>query len=84
MPKGDAMPAGRQGTGPMGQGPMTGRGLGRGVVIGRGQGTGGGRKGLGPGGYCVCPACGIKPAHQAGMPCATIKCPKCGVRMVRA
>jgi uncharacterized protein len=83
MPRGDAMPAGRQGTGPLGQGPMTGRGLGRGVGMGRSQGSGRGRTGLGPGGNCVCPACGTKSTHQAGMPCATIKCSKCGIRMVR-
>ena len=72
MPRGD-------GTGPLGQGPYTGRGTG----TGRGQGTGGGRMGLGPGGNCICPTCGMKAGHQAGMPCATIKCPKCGIRMVR-
>jgi uncharacterized protein len=76
MPRGD-------GTGPLGQGPYTGRGLGSGAGSGRGQGAGGGRMGLGPGGDCVCPACGAKSTHQAGMPCATIKCPKCGAKMVR-
>ena len=63
MPRGD-------GTGPRGQGPRTGRGLG-GRGYGRGMGRGGGKGrmegcGLGPGGYCVCPFCGAP--HQAGTP----------------
>jgi hypothetical protein len=67
MPRGD-------GTGPMGQGPRMGRGMGRGA---------GNRQGAGPGGNCVCPACGEKVVHQAGTPCASMNCPKCGVRMAR-
>jgi uncharacterized protein len=77
MPRGD-------GTGPLGQGPMTGRGRGMAGQGGLGQGQAGNRAGLGPGGDCVCPACGTKSNHAAGMPCATIKCPKCGIKMVRA
>jgi len=64
----------RDGTGPFGQGPGTGRGMG----MGRGR-----RGGAGPGGFCICPACGIKVAHQAGVPCTSMTCPKCGSRMVR-
>jgi len=71
MPRGD-------GTGPLGQGSGTGRGMGR----GRGR-MSGGRLGVGPGGNCVCPSCGTKVAHQAGTPCASMNCPKCGIRMVR-
>ena len=67
MPRGD-------GTGPLGQGPGMGRGMGRGA---------GNRRGAGPGGNCVCPACGEKVVHQAGTPCSSMSCPKCGVRMVR-
>ena len=67
MPRGD-------GTGPMGQGSGMGRGMGRGM---------GNRLGAGPGGSCVCPACGEKVIHQAGTPCALMNCPKCGIRMVR-
>jgi len=63
------MPRG-DGTGPMGQGPRMGRGAGN-------------RQGAGPGGNCVCPACGEKVVHQAGTPCSSMSCPKCGVRMVR-
>lgn len=72
MPRGDE-------TGPLGQGPGTGRGLGRGT----GRGRMGGRA-AGPGGLCVCPACGEKIEHQAGIPCYEVKCPKCGTNMIRA
>ncbi len=76
MPRGD-------GTGPRGQGPGTGRGMGGG---GQGQGAGRGRGGgsaAGPGGYCVCPNCSEKMAHQVGVPCDDQKCPKCGAAMTR-
>jgi hypothetical protein len=43
----------------------------------------GGPKAAGPGGYCVCPACGKRVAHVAGQPCTERQCPKCGTRMVR-
>lgn len=74
MPRGD-------GTGPAGEGPGTGRGM-RG---GRGQG-GRGRMGgfaAGPSGNCVCPSCGHKAQHQAGVPCTDVKCPNCGSAMTR-
>ena len=78
MPRGD-------GTGPMGAGPGTGRGLGgRGMGMGRSQGRG--RMGgfaLGPGGNCVCPACGKTVPHQQGLPCSQVKCPACGAAMTR-
>ncbi len=61
----------RDGTGPLGQGPMIGRdGL---------CGTG-----VGPGGYCVCPNCGEKLTHTTGAPCSAQKCPKCGTSMTRS
>jgi endogenous inhibitor of DNA gyrase (YacG/DUF329 family) len=44
---------------------------------------GGNRPGAGPGGFCVCPSCGKKVIHQAGIPCYSVNCPKCGTRMVR-
>ena len=73
MPFGD-------GTGPTGQGPGTGRGRGRGSGRGR---MGGNRPGAGPGGNCVCPSCGAEVAHQQGVPCYSMSCPKCGTNMVR-
>ncbi|MCK9276255.1 MAG: DUF5320 domain-containing protein [Syntrophales bacterium] len=74
MPRGD-------GTGPRGQGPKTGRGMG-GQRQGGGRGLGGGFA-AGPGGYCVCPNCGEKADHQLGTPCYEQKCPKCGTAMTR-
>lgn len=69
MPFGD-------GTGPLGQGSGVGRGIGR--------GRGGMRNNYaGPGGYCVCPSCGAKLDHQAGIPCSALYCPNCGMRMTR-
>jgi len=73
MPRGD-------GTGPYGQGPGTGRGLGRGGGRGRMDGN---RPGAGPSGNCVCPSCGTKIAHQAGVPCYDVGCPECGAKMIR-
>lgn len=68
MPRGD-------GTGPFGQGPVTGKGVGR-------QGRMGGVR-SGPTGNCICPKCGEKFAHTAGIPCTSLKCPKCGASMIR-
>lgn len=61
------------------------RGLsGRGVGRGREQGTIGiNRPGAGPGGNCVCPDCGEKVSHKRGVPCNSVDCPKCGVKMTR-
>ena len=73
MPRGD-------GTGPYGQGPGIGRGLGR----ARGMGwMGGNRRGAGPSGDCLCPSCGTKIHHQAGVPCYNLNCPKCGAKVIR-
>ena len=51
---------------------------------GRGRGMGG--RGMGFGGpamTCVCTACGYQQQKQRGVPCSTLKCPKCGAPMVR-
>lgn len=37
----------------------------------------------GPSGDCICLKCGERVRHQAGTPCMTVKCPKCGATMVR-
>ena len=60
-----------------------GGGFGRGQGSGRGAGQGRGFGGRGPGGSCICPSCGEKVAHQRGVPCKDLKCPKCGSPMVR-
>ncbi len=73
MPRGDGMGP------PWGSGPGTGSGRGRGA--GR---MGGNRPGAGPGGECVCPNCGHRLPHEAGIPCYNLSCPKCGTRMMRA
>ena len=65
------MPGGN-GTGPLGLGPVGGRGRGR-----------GGRPGAGPAGNCLCPKCKLSVPHEAGVPCYGVKCPKCGTKMVR-
>lgn len=44
---------------------------------------GGERLGLGPGGYCVCSDCGYREKHRKGIPCSTLKCPKCGTTLKR-
>lgn len=59
-----------------------GRGMGRGMGAGRRGGRGGGR-GFGPIGECVCPACGARVPHQAGVPCFDQQCPRCGTGMRR-
>jgi hypothetical protein len=40
-------------------------------------------QGLGPGGFCQCPACGVKVPHEQGIPCAQIRCPRCSQIMER-
>ena len=40
-------------------------------------------RGMGPGGYCVCPRCNYRVKHERGVPCASLKCPKCGINLIR-
>ncbi len=60
---------------------MGGGGAGGGT--GRGGSRGGGGFRPGPGGFCICPACGHKLPHRQGMPCFEEKCPQCGAMMTR-
>lgn len=60
-------------TGPLGQGPMTGRKLGF-LPRSRGRRQGGS-------GECTCPKCGYKEPHTRGVPCTQKMCPKCGTPM---
>ncbi len=73
---------GRDGTGPLGRGPKRGgeAGTGRG---GAGMGRGSGGNFAGPDGYCVCPECGERLPHRQGIPCNSVVCPKCGLKMIR-
>jgi uncharacterized protein (DUF983 family) len=38
---------------------------------------------MGTGGRCICPKCGEKVVHQAGIPCQQERCPACGAKMMR-
>ncbi|MCD6194610.1 hypothetical protein J7K05_00170 [bacterium] len=75
MPFGD-------GTGPIWQNQNNNQGRGFGQRGGRGLGMGRGR-GAGPTGNCVCTQCGYKTPKQPGVPCQSMKCPKCQGVMVR-
>jgi len=57
--------------------PERGRGAGRGGGGGRFHG------GRGVAGYCICPKCDYKVEHAAGVPCGSMLCPHCNIRMVR-
>lgn len=63
---------GKDGTGPLSQG-LAKKQKGQSRVLG-----------AGPSGYCVCTKCGEKLLHTAGVPCTSVKCPKCGLFMTRS
>lgn len=50
---------------------------------GRNRTPQGDKPGSGPGGRCVCPACGYVSSHSRLDPCNKKKCPKCGATMTR-
>lgn len=50
---------------------------------GGGRGRMGGPYAAGPSGYCLCPNCGYRELHKAGIPCMNQTCPKCKTRMIR-
>ena len=72
---------GKDGTGPLGQGRIIGRGRGQGA--GQGRGRNNGPMAAGPEGICKCPKCGHEQAHVRGQPCISIECPKCKTLMTR-
>ena len=37
----------------------------------------------GSGGYCVCLKCGYKIMHERGVPCSSLECPKCKIKLER-
>ncbi|NLZ24218.1 DUF5320 family protein [Candidatus Dojkabacteria bacterium] len=57
------------GTGPTGEGPLTGRRLGF-LPRFRGRRQGGTKQ-------CKCPNCGYTQPHRRGTPCTELICPKC-------
>ena len=38
---------------------------------------------MGSGGFCICPKCGEKIAHQSGTPCQEQRCAGCGAKLLR-
>ncbi len=67
---------------PMREGNRGGMGQ-RGGQGGGGRGRMGGPLAGGPTGFCVCPQCGHKEAHQRGTPCNQRNCANCGSVMAR-
>jgi predicted DNA-binding protein (UPF0251 family) len=39
--------------------------------------------GMGAEGFCVCPKCDHKVSHRPGIPCNTLLCPHCNIRLIR-
>ncbi len=73
----------KDGTGPMGEGPVGGQNRRKGqrrCHSGKGKEAGSTESGQ----NCRCPDCGYEQTHSPGVPCAQINCPKCGKSMVRA
>lgn len=50
-------------------------------AIGDGQGVDGPRQGVGGTDVCTCPKCDYETKHERGVPCAEVKCPKCGATL---
>lgn len=73
MKGGDIIMPNQDGTGPMGWGPRTGRG------VGKRQSAPG--RGMGGSAECTCPNCGETIPHKRGVPCSQSKCPKCETPM---
>jgi hypothetical protein len=56
------------------------------MEMGKGRGIGRPRQGLGRLGKaptrCACPKCGYETTKTRGVPCRSIKCPKCGTPLI--
>ena len=52
------------------------------LARGDGQGTDGPVQKDGGTDTCVCPECSTEIVHKKGIPCAEVKCPKCGNNMM--
>jgi predicted Fe-Mo cluster-binding NifX family protein len=63
-------------------GPGNGE-VGPGDLGGKGRRRQMSKTGLGPGGFCQCPACGLKVLHEPGIPCMQVRCHRCGQIMER-
>jgi len=72
--------AGRGAGGGTGAGAGRGRGMGR----GKGRGMGGPSQAGGAPSKCICPQCGYEAPKKRGVPCRSMKCPKCGTPLVGA
>lgn len=60
------------------------KGMGQGGGMGRGQGRGNNPVVGDNTGYCECPKCGHREAHERGIPCFQKQCPNCKVAMIRS
>jgi hypothetical protein len=40
-------------------------------------------QGMGSEGFCICLRCGYRQAHEAGTPCRSVNCPRCGAVLIR-
>lgn len=64
-------------------GPCKGEAEAQGVGTSKNRRDGARAAGLGPGGSCVCQACGFQVPHEQGIPCIQVRCPRCGQPMDR-
>ena len=39
--------------------------------------------GKGPSGFCICPKCGYETLHRSGVPCSSVSCPNCSLKLER-
>ena len=53
------------------------------ICLGNGRFGHGKRAGVGHEGFCICPNCDFRLPHQPKIPCSSLLCPHCEIRMVR-